>query len=87
MTSHRVEARSFGCAMLWNLLLVFTLIVATGICVTSWSLRLAWAEDGTVIALPLTETPLESAWHDQPVQTFALQVQVARYWQPPFRSL
>jgi hypothetical protein len=27
---------------------------------------------------------MDEAWQTEPVQTFMWQVQVARYWQPPF---
>jgi hypothetical protein len=71
--------------MFWNLLALAVLSAATGICVITWTLRLAGVEDGTPIRMPPPEAPLDRVWHEQPVQTFVLQVQVARYWQPPFR--
>lgn len=73
--------------MIWNLLVLVTLCAATGICVLAWTLRMAGAEDGTPIRMPVPEKSLDHSWHEQPVQTFVLQVQVARYWQPPFRRL
>ena len=73
--------------MIWNLLLLTTLVAGTGICVITWTLRLAGVEDGTPIKMPIPEKSLVSSWQEQPVQTFVLQVQVARYWQPPFRRL
>ena len=71
--------------MLWNLFTFTGLVLASGILALVYALRLAGVEDGIPITAPLPDAPLDRAFRDEPVQTFMWQVQVARYWQPPFR--
>lgn len=71
--------------MPWNLLALLALLLASGTAALVYALRLAGVEDGSPLNAPAPEAPLDHAWREAPVQTFMWQVQVARYWQPPFR--
>lgn len=71
--------------MSWNLLALLALLLASGTCALVYALRLAGVEDGTPLNAPKPDTSIDHAWREEPVQTFIGQVQVARYWQPPFR--
>ena len=71
--------------MSWNLLAVLAFLLASGTCALVYALRLAGVEDGNPLNAPAPDGPLDHAWRKEPVQTFMWQVQVARYWQPPFR--
>jgi hypothetical protein len=71
--------------MSWNLLALLALVLASGTCALVYALRLAGVEDGSPLNAPALDTRIDSAWREEPVQTFMWQVQVARYWQPPFR--
>ncbi|SFV27005.1 hypothetical protein SAMN05216456_0174 [Devosia crocina] len=71
--------------MLWNLLVFTTLVMALGIAALVYALRLAGVEDGIPLKAPVSDAPLDRAFREEPVQTFMWQVQVARYWKPPFR--
>lgn len=71
--------------MLWNLLVLTGLTLAFGIFALAYALRLAGVEDGIPIRASTADAPLDRAFREEPVQTFMWQVQVARYWQPPFR--
>jgi len=71
--------------MLWNLFILTGLTLAFGIFALVHALRLAGVEDGIPILAPSSDAPLDLAFREEPVQTFMWQVQVARYWQPPFR--
>lgn len=71
--------------MSWNLLILLALVVAGGTAALVYALRLAGVEDGSPIDAPAPENLGDQAWREEPIQTFMQQVQVARYWQPPFR--
>lgn len=71
--------------MAWNLLFIFALLIASGTCALVYALRLAGVEDGSPLNAPDPDKMLDRGWREAPVQTFLWQVQVARYWQPPFR--
>jgi len=71
--------------MIWNLLTLTGLLLAFGIFALVYALRVAGLEDGSPIIVPAASDPLDRAFREEPVQTFMWQVQVARYWQPPFR--
>jgi len=71
--------------MSWNLLFIFALLVTSGTCALVYALRLAGVEDGTPLNAPAPDTLKDHGWQEAPVQTLMWQVQVARYWQPPFR--
>ena len=71
--------------MLWNLFTLTGLMLGFGIFALVHALRLAGVEDGIPILARSADAPLDRAFREEPVQTFMWQVQVARYWQPPFR--
>lgn len=71
--------------MSWNLLASLALVVVVGTLVLVYALRLAGVEDGSPLNAPAPDDPAGTAWREEPIQTFMWQVQVARYWQPPFR--
>ena len=71
--------------MPWNLLALLVLSLASGMCAVIFGLRLAGVEDGSPLNAPTPENGIDQAWREAPLQTFMWQVQVARYWQPPFR--
>jgi len=49
------------------------------------AILMAGVEDGSPLNVPVPESLPDRAWREEPIQTFMWQVQVARYWQPPFR--
>jgi len=71
--------------MSWNLLVLLALVFAAGTSALVYALRLAGVEDGSPLNAPAPEDLADQAWREEPIQTFMWQVQVARYWQPPFR--
>lgn len=71
--------------MAWNLLVLFAFLFAAGTAALVFGLRLAGVEDGSPLNAPAPDQAVDQAWREAPLQTFMWQVQVARYWQPPFR--
>lgn len=71
--------------MSWTLLILLSLVLVSGTTALVYALRLAGVEDGSPLNAPVPDQRPERAWREEPVQTFMFQVQVARYWQPPFR--
>lgn len=65
--------------------IVLALTLAACVYAVTYALRLAGVEDGTPLTAPVPDNLADGAWREQPIQTFMWQVQVARYWQPPFR--
>lgn len=72
--------------MSWNVLIMLALVFAAGVSALVYALRLAGVEDGSPLNALAPETLPDRAWREEPIQTFMWQVQVARYWQPPFRQ-
>lgn len=68
-----------------NLLVLLALLFASGTFALVYALRLAGVEDGSPLNVPAPDLPVDDAWREEPIATFMWQVQVARYWQPPFR--
>ena len=71
--------------MSWMLLILPALVLVSGMAGLVYALRLAGVEDGSPLNAPALDQKPERAWREAPLQTFLWQVQVARYWQPPFR--
>ncbi|MBO9589967.1 hypothetical protein [Devosia sp.] len=71
--------------MSWNILVLLALVLAAGTAALVYALRLAGVEDGSPLNAPAPYIRPDQAWREEPIQTFMWQVQVARYWQPPFR--
>lgn len=71
--------------MSWNLLILLSLVLVSGTGALVYALRLAGVEDGSPLNVPAPDDLADTAWREEPIQTFMWQVQVARYWQPPFR--
>lgn len=71
--------------MSWNVVVLLALVVAAGTSALVYALRMAGVEDGSPLNVPVPEALPDRAWREEPIQTFMWQVQVARYWQPPFR--
>lgn len=70
--------------MSWNLLVLFALLFVSGTAALVFGLRLAGVEDGSPLNAPAPDDEVDRAWREAPLRTFLWQVQVARYWQPPF---
>lgn len=68
-----------------SLLILLAVIAAAGIFALVSALRLAGVEDGSPLNAQAPDDLADTAWREEPIQTFMWQVQVARYWQPPFR--
>jgi hypothetical protein len=71
--------------MFGSLLVIIAGVLALGMVLLAAVLRLSTAQASAPIALPVPKAQLDSEWLERPIQTFTLQVQVARYWQPPFK--
>ncbi len=68
-----------------NLLVLLALLLASGTFALVYVLRLAGVEDGSPLNAPTPDNRVDNAWREAPIETFMWQVQVPRYWQPPFR--
>lgn len=68
-----------------TLVVLLAVVLAAGMCALVYALRLAGVEDGSPLNAPVPDNLADATWREEPIQTFMWQVQVARYWQPPFR--